>query len=93
MALVLLDVFLTVLYARAGTGVFSRRVARLLFWVFRFAARRAGGRRASALSFCGPAILVVLVLFWGAALTIGSALIIQPHLGVDIKTASGGSTP
>jgi hypothetical protein len=43
MALVLADVFFTVLYARAGTGVVSDRLARLV-WL---AMRRAGSASTS----------------------------------------------
>jgi hypothetical protein len=39
MTLALLDVFLTVLYARAGTGIFARRVSHVLWWVFRHLSR------------------------------------------------------
>ena len=44
MALVLADVFLTVLYARAGTGIISDRLARLI-WL---ALRRVSSRAATA---------------------------------------------
>jgi hypothetical protein len=60
MLAVLLDVFLTVLYARVGTGILSHKLARLTWQLFRLLP--AGRYRPTVLSFCGPAILVLLVL-------------------------------
>jgi hypothetical protein len=44
------------------------------------------------LSFCGPAILVLLVLTWSVLLAIGAGLIIHPELGTGVR-ASSGETP
>ncbi|MBV9669610.1 MAG: hypothetical protein JOZ43_01525 [Acidobacteriales bacterium] len=92
MLLFLADVFLTVLYARIGTGIFSTVLARSLWRSFRGVARRFGQRRGKVLSFCGPVILVALVLFWALGLTLGTALIIHPGLGKSVLS-SNGSTP
>ncbi len=92
MLVVLLDVFLTVLYARAGTALFSPLVSRAIWLIFRAASRPLGHRRGTVLSFCGPVILVVLIFTWAAGLVLGSALIVHPNLGTSIRT-SGGSTP
>jgi len=51
---ILVDVFLTVLYARIGAGVFSPRLARVIWRTFRGAARPFGPRAGKLLSFCGP---------------------------------------
>ena len=59
MALVLADVFLTVLYARAGTGIISDRLARLVWLALRRASSPGNGSH--LLSFCGPLILVALL--------------------------------
>jgi len=88
----LLDIFLTVLYARAGTALFSPIVSRGIWLLFRLVSRPFGLHRGKVLSFCGPVILVVLILVWAAGLTLGAALIIHPHLGGGIAT-NGGSTP
>ena len=64
-----------------GTGIFARRVSRMVWWVFRYLSRSGGNRGTSVLSFCGPAILIVLVLYWGLMFTI--------RFGVDHPTASG----
>jgi hypothetical protein len=89
---VLLDIFLTVLYARAGTELLSGIVARAIWLVFRLVSRPFGQRRGSVLSLCGPVILIALVFVWAAGLALGSALLMHPHLGAGIR-ASQGSTP
>ncbi|MEA2939715.1 MAG: hypothetical protein QOD09_244 [Bradyrhizobium sp.] len=90
MAVVLADVFLTVLYARAGTGIISDRLARLV-WL---ALRRLGSARGNSrgLSFCGPFIVVALLLTWSFLLALGAALIVHSLLGTSI-TNSSGATP
>jgi hypothetical protein len=90
MALVLADVFLTVLYARAGTGIISDRLARLIWLALRSVASDRNHSR--LLSFCGPLIVVALLLTWSILLALGAALIIHPQLGTSI-TNSNGSTP
>jgi hypothetical protein len=90
MALVLADVFLTVLYARAGTGIISDRLARLVWLTLRGLASDRSGRH--LLSFCGPAILVALLLTWSILLAVGGALIVHPQLGTTI-TNSKQNTP
>src|SRR5689334_8779290 len=92
MFLFLADVFLTVLYARVGTGIFSVVVARSLWRIFRGLSRLFSHRRGTFLSFCGPVILVALVLLWAIGLTLGAALIIHPRLGSSVVSSSG-STP
>lgn len=86
LAITLLDVFLTVLYARAGTGLLARRLARGVWHLFRGLSR---GRNSGALDFCGPAQLVALVLMWSALLALGSALVIHPALGAGVESSSG----
>jgi hypothetical protein len=78
--LVLLDVFLTVLYARVGAGVFSNRLACAAWWTFRTLAKPFPRRRDLILSFCGPVILVLLVATWVFGLMCGGAMIIKPAL-------------
>lgn len=90
MLTVLLDVFLTVLYARVGTGILSQKLARLTWRLFRLLP--AGPYQPMALSFCGPAILVLLVLAWSVLLAFGAGLIIHPELSTGVR-ASSGETP
>ena len=91
---VLLDVFLTVLYARIGTGIISDRLARLTWRLLLGLAKLSGPRSsATVLSFCGPVILVLLVLAWALGLTVGAALVMHPDLGTSIRASGGGDTP
>lgn len=87
--LILADVFLTVLYARMGSGLVSPRLARAVWRVFRVVAQsfpRYGDRIAS---FCGPVILVLLVFVWTLGLTLGNGLLFHPVLGSAIQSSSG----
>lgn len=86
LAITLLDVFLTVLYARAGTGLLAQRLARGVWRVFR---GLAGRRHTRILNFCGPVQLVTLVLMWGMLLAFGAGLVVHPALGTAIKSNSG----
>src|SRR4051812_6368292 len=88
LAITLLDVFLTVLYARAGTGLLAPRLMRLVWRVFR---GLAGGRHAGILSFCGPVQLVLLVLMWAVLLALGAGLVIHPALGTGVESSSGST--
>lgn len=88
LAITLLDVFFTVLYARASTGLLAPRLARGVWRVFR---GLAGGRNARILSYCGPAQLIMLVLMWGILLALGAGLIIHPALGTGVKSSSGNT--
>jgi hypothetical protein len=64
MLFTLVDVFLTVLYARANTGLLSRQMARLVWWIFKTISKPFGRAQGSIISFCGPTILVSLVGVW-----------------------------
>jgi hypothetical protein len=92
MALFLADVFLTVLYARAGTGLLAPRWNRLVWAFVKGIARLSGRHHATVLSFAGPLIVVALIAFWALGLTLGAAFIIRPELGTAIRPSSG-STP
>src|SRR5918993_3967050 len=90
--IILLDIFLTVLYARIGTSLIGSRVGQLVWASFVTASKVFGSRRGAVLSFCGPVILVLLVGVWALGLTLGAALIVHPELGTSIR-ASNGDTP
>jgi hypothetical protein len=92
MLLFLADIFLTVLYARAGTGLLAPYWDRGIWALFRAMASVSGRHRATILSFAGPAIVVSLIVFWATGLAIGAALIIQPELGSAIRPSSGGAS-
>jgi hypothetical protein len=87
--LVLVDVFLAVLYARAGAGIISRRVARSLWHVFLSVSKASGKSRGQVLALCGPAILVTLVAVWAVTLVVGMGLIFHPKMGSSVVAASG----
>jgi hypothetical protein len=99
MAFVLLDVFLTVLYARLGphgaarlgAGFVGLHVGRAVRAVLQ-AVPLEGKERGGLLSFCGPLTLVLLITCWAWGLTLGAALVVHPHLGDGIQVATG-STP
>jgi hypothetical protein len=92
MLFALLDVFLTVLYARAGTGIFSRFACALEWRLLRGVARLFGPRAQLFLSLCGPVIVLSLISWWALLLTAGAALIFHPYLGSAIAV-SNGPTP
>jgi hypothetical protein len=87
--LFLVDVFLTVLYARAGTGLLAPYWNRMIWILLRAVSELFGRRRGVVLSFAGPCIVVLLIAFWALGLTIGAALMIQPELGTAIRPSSG----
>jgi hypothetical protein len=92
----LLDIFLTVLYAkigphgasRAGTGIISLRVGRATWWMFRRISSRRPGQRDGVWSFCGPVTVVLLVVVWSSLLTFGAALMLHPALGEGVRSSS-----
>ena len=92
LAVVLVDIFLTVLYARIGASLFSGRVSHLTWRAFRMLAPVTGRYRIAVLSACGPVILGVILVIWAFGLTLGTALIIHPALGTDVTTGNG-TTP
>jgi hypothetical protein len=88
LAITLLDVFLTVLYARAGTGVLAPRLPAGLWGVF---GGLSGGRHAGVLRYRGPAQLGALVLMWGVLLALGAGLVLHPAPGTRVTSSSGFS--
>lgn len=91
MLLFLADVFLTVLYARAGTGLLAPYWNRAIWALLHGASRLFGRRSATVLSLAGPLIVVSLIGFWAVGLTVGAALLIHPELGTAIRPSSGGT--
>lgn len=87
--LFLADIFLTVLYARAGTGLLAPLWNRCVWSAIRAIAALSGRRGGTILTFAGPLIVVLLIAFWAAGLTIAVALIFRPELGTAILPSSG----
>lgn len=89
--LFLADVFLTVLYARAGTGLLAPRWNRLVWSLLKAFSNLFGRHRDGVFSLGGPLIVILLIGFWSLGVTFGTALIIQPELGGAIRPTSGES--
>ena len=87
--LILADVFLTILYARAGTGLLSNKITRATFAAFRGISKTVKAKPGFLLSLCGPAIVIVLILLWFFGLSLGAALIMHPRLGTSIRASNG----
>jgi hypothetical protein len=87
--IVIADVFLTVLYARIGSGILSVRIARGTWWLFAHVGDLIRSKRDTVLSFCGPAILINLLVTWAVLLTLGAGLIIHPALGSSVTVTTG----
>jgi ion channel len=95
-ALILLsvsDVFMTVLYVRAGTGPMSHRLARRAWGLARWLAHALPQRsKDTFLTFFGPAFLVALTTVWVGLAIVGFSLITWPYLGKGV-TSQIGPTP
>ena len=89
MALFLADIFLTVLYARAGTGLLAPHWNRCVWLMVSGVAKMAGRYRSAVLSFAGPLIVIALIAFWALGLTLAAAFIVRPELGTTIRPSSG----
>ncbi len=90
--LVVLDIFLTVLYARMGSSVLVDWVAGFTWRFFLLIAKLSSSHRPAILSFAGPSMILVFISFWGMGLICGAALIVHPKLGSAVR-ASSGPTP
>jgi hypothetical protein len=84
----LADVFLTILYARMDTGLlampYARGIERSWVWFSRVFARS----RARFVSFCGPMTLLAVLGLWTGLLTLGSALVLHPALGHEVRPSN-----
>lgn len=89
--LVLADVFMTVLYARADAMLITYHIGQGIWRLFRQGAKAAGKWKGKVLSLCGPVVLISIVGVWAICLALGAALIIHPELGTAVKSSSGGT--
>jgi hypothetical protein len=84
-----IDVFLTILYARSGTGLISPQLNLFMWLIFRQMARLFSHRKQIILSFCGPIIIVTLLALWVFLFIFGFGLIIWPQLGNQVVATNG----
>lgn len=91
MLLALVDVFLTVLYARSGAGLITPRLNNLIWRMMRAVAPSHEPARGKLLSFGGPLLLVLTVAVWVVLLFTGAALLAWPELGAGIEDTNGAT--
>ena len=93
LTLILVDIFLTVLYARAGSGLIAPHVGRPIWRLIRRISTVSRRGREHLLSLGGPLLVVAVVAMWFVGLSVvGAALVIHPALGGGVK-ATGAETP
>ena len=92
LTLILVDIFVTVLYARAGTGLIAPHVERLFWRLIRRISTVSRRGREHILSVGGPLLVVAVVAMWFVGLSLGAALVIHPALGSGVR-ATSGDTP
>src|SRR5215208_5049814 len=90
--IVLVDIFLLILYARANTTIISTQLSHIIWRLFVWLSKPLGRWRETFLTLSGPTILVTVLGSWALLLSLASALIIHPNLGTGIKT-NHGATP
>jgi hypothetical protein len=89
---VLVDVFLLILYARANKTIISTELSHLVWRGMVGISGIFGHGRDLFLTFSGPIILVMTLGSWALLLSLAAALIIHPNLGTGIIT-NHGETP
>jgi hypothetical protein len=90
--LILLDIFLLILYARANKTIISTELSHFVWRIFIWLSKPLGRWRGFFLTFSGPIILITVLATWALLLSLALALIIHPNLGTAIRT-NHGDTP
>lgn len=88
----LIDIYLTVLYPRSNKGWVSVPLSKAVWLLFRRIARTRFWKCDSLLSYCGPTLLIIIVLVWILLPITGFALIVWPGLSSAIES-SDNPTP
>ena len=89
-ALVLVDVFYTVLFPASGHGPLREPLARCLRALFGLTRHlRRADRRQRILSYAGPIQVTVTLTVWFSLLLVAWAAVFRPVLGHSIVAASG----
>lgn len=90
LALLGVDIFVTVFHPQGHGGPLTRRQNRWLWHLFvAVGKRRDGSRREGWLALGGPVLALLAPISWMALLVVGSALIYLPHM--DAFLASPGN--
>ena len=89
---VLLDIFLLILYARANKTIISTELSNFMWRVLVWVSKPLGRWREFFLTLSGPIILIPVLASWALLLSLAAALIIHPNLGTGIK-ATQDKTP
>lgn len=90
--IVLLDIFLLILYARANKTIISTELSHLTWRTMVGVSKLFGRWRETFLTLSGPMILVLVIAVWLVLLTVAAALIIHPNLGTGV-VSNQGETP
>lgn len=90
--IVLLDIFLLILYARANRTIISTALSHLAWRTMVRVSKLFGRWREYFLTLSGPLILVMVLGSWALLLSVAAALVIHPNLGTGIIT-NHGETP
>ncbi|MEZ4599612.1 MAG: ion channel [Syntrophotaleaceae bacterium] len=88
----IVDIFLTVLYARKGSGLLSPLMTRWFWRAVKILSQPLGSSRGTALTFVGPALVIVLAATWALLLLFGFALIFWPCLGATLQAGKGATS-
>src|ERR1043166_4380273 len=89
---VLLDVFLLILYARANKTIISTEISQAVWHMMVSVSKFFGRWQELFLTLSGPLILVMVLGSWAILLSVATALIIHPNLGTGV-VATQGNTP
>jgi hypothetical protein len=89
---VLVDIFLLILYARANKTIISTELSHLAWRTMIWLSKPFGRWREYLLTLSGPLIVAMVLASWALLLSVATALIIHPNLGTGIKT-NHGQTP
>jgi hypothetical protein len=81
----LLDIYFTVLFARSGAGLVSPYLESWTWRTFRGVGRAVPRFRDKILSHAGPVILVLVALSWAAMLLLGFGLMYWPQVGGNLR--------
>jgi hypothetical protein len=87
--LILLDIFLLILYARANRTVYTTALSHFLWRVSVGMSKFLGRWRELFLTLSGPLILMTILLSWSLLLALAAGLIIHPNLGTGVQAAQG----